>query len=268
MGTGPAEFAVQVRVLGPVDVVLNSEALPNPQARALAPKLRHLLAILAAQQGNPVSTETIVDELWANEGIPTATKTLQGFVFRLRQTLGQPAITNRRGSYALAVGVPTDLALFTQLTEHVDTLRRAERSSELLELAAQAERLWRGSPFADVPSTATVLSTRQSLVEMYGRVRKLRIDAQLELGRASETVGELRALVTREPLREDHQTQLMRALYLDGRAEDALGVANDARRILATELGLEPGPILRLCEAAILRSDTTALRTGVFINRN
>jgi SARP family transcriptional regulator, regulator of embCAB operon len=259
-----AAFDLQVRVLGPVDVRVPTGA-PSP---GLAPKPRHLLAILAAHRGNFVSIEAIIDELWADVAIPSATKTLQGFIFRLRQTIGPPAIMNRRGSYALSGAVPTDLVEFTQLVDRLDSFRATDRSPEILDVATQVERLWRATPFSDVPDTPTIVGARRPLVEMHSRVRRLRIDAQLDLGRASEIVGELRALVTREPLREDHQTQLMRALFLCGRAEDALGVANDARRILATELGLEPGPRLRLCEDAILRADLTAIRTGVFIDRS
>jgi DNA-binding SARP family transcriptional activator len=47
----------------------------------------------------------------------------------------------------------------------------------------------------------------------------------------------------------------MRALSELGRRADALSVYRQGRDIMVAELGLEPGPALRLAEAAILRGD-------------
>ncbi|HKT02128.1 MAG TPA: response regulator, partial [Rugosimonospora sp.] len=55
--------------------------------------------------------------------------------------------------------------------------------------------------------------------------------------------------------------QLMLALYRGGRTGDALRVYQQARRRLADDLGLDPGPELRRLEVAILRG-TPAARPG------
>ena len=47
----------------------------------------------------------------------------------------------------------------------------------------------------------------------------------------------------------------MLALYRSGRQAEALEAYQDARRVLATEAGLEPGPALRDLERAILHQD-------------
>ncbi len=57
------------------------------------------------------------------------------------------------------------------------------------------------------------------------------------------------------PLRERRWAQLMVALYRSGRQGEALRTYQDARRHLADELGIEPGPELRRLEAAVLAQD-------------
>jgi hypothetical protein len=82
-----------------------------------------------------------------------------------------------------------------------------------------------------------------------------RIEADLALGRHSELVPELRALVQEQPLRERLWRQLVLALYRSGQQADALAAYGDARALLDRELGLEPGPELKELERAILRQE-------------
>ena len=82
-----------------------------------------------------------------------------------------------------------------------------------------------------------------------------RIDAELELGRHAQLVGELEALVAEHPYQERAAALLMLALYRSGRQAEALEVYRTVRRRLSDELGLQPGQELRDLEAAILRQD-------------
>src|SRR5205823_7274199 len=82
-----------------------------------------------------------------------------------------------------------------------------------------------------------------------------RVEADLELGKHAALVGELEALVDREPLREVPRRQLMLALYRCGRQADALARYREGRRTLVEELGIEPTPSLQELERAILRRD-------------
>ena len=56
-------------------------------------------------------------------------------------------------------------------------------------------------------------------------------------------------------MRERLRASLMLALYRTGRQADALQVYRDGRRVLAGELGLEPGPELQRLERSILAQD-------------
>jgi streptogramin lyase len=82
-----------------------------------------------------------------------------------------------------------------------------------------------------------------------------RVDAELALGRHAELVPELEALVREKPLRERRRAQLMLALYRSGRQAEALEAYRSGRKLLAEELGLEPGEELRRLEKGILEQD-------------
>jgi len=73
--------------------------------------------------------------------------------------------------------------------------------------------------------------------------------------------AELRQLVTAHPLREHFHAQLMLGLYRAGRQGDALAAYQDARRALAGELGVDPGPELQALHRRMLAADPELLLT-------
>ena len=86
-----------------------------------------------------------------------------------------------------------------------------------------------------------------------------RLAQEIEAGRPSAVLAELAALVEDHPLRERLRVLLVKALYAVGRQADALAAYARARRYLADEVGLEPGPELRAVEAAVLAQDSSLL---------
>src|SRR5262249_34220295 len=82
-----------------------------------------------------------------------------------------------------------------------------------------------------------------------------RYDAELDCGRHSEVVAELRDLVASAPLHEGFWRTLMLALFRSGRRSDALAAYGDARRVLLDELGLDPSPETVRLHASILADD-------------
>ena len=77
----------------------------------------------------------------------------------------------------------------------------------------------------------------------------------IALGRHQQAVAQLTALIREHPLRERFRGQMMLALYRCGRQADALAEFAAARRVLAGELGIEPGPELRRLHQQILTAD-------------
>jgi predicted ATPase len=95
-----------------------------------------------------------------------------------------------------------------------------------------------------------------------GRLDALRLDALEERFEAALALGEhaevgvaIRTALEESPFRERLWGQLMLALYRSGRQADALGVFQEARRVLLEQLALEPGPELRRLQEAILAHD-------------
>ncbi|MFE1929104.1 BTAD domain-containing putative transcriptional regulator [Streptomyces sp. NPDC059474] len=230
-------------------------------------KWRTLLAVLLCHANQTVSTERLLDELWGEDGAPqSATKLLQTYVSRLRQTMGDEAgqtlITEKQGykaqGYRLAVeAAEFDAHRFEQLVEEGRRSLDREAPETAAERLREALAMWRGTPFADVPPTPAVAAEATRLEECRLQAVDARIDADLRCGRHTAVLGELEALTAEHPFREELRGRLMLALYRSGRQADALAVYRDLHRLLSEELGVEPTPPLRGLHERILNADAS-----------
>jgi len=241
---------VEFRILGPLEVLAGDERLP-----ALGPKQGSLLALLLLHANEVVSSDRLVDELWAEEresGAPA----LQASMSRLRKALGDGAamLETSGPGYVLRIEPgQLDLHRFEHLLEEGVRAEPAVAAAKLREALA----LWRGSPLADFTYQPFAQTAIGRLEELRMLALERRMAADLTLGREAELVPELEALVAEHPLREGFRAQLMLALYRAGRQADALEAYQAARRTLVDELGIEPAPALQELEKAILRQDPT-----------
>jgi YVTN family beta-propeller protein len=241
---------MQVRLLGPFDVVDGGRTLPLGGRRQ-----RALLALLVLHANEVVASERIVEELWNGTPPPTATKIVQNYVSQLRKALGDGLVT-RAGGYALELGPgDVDASRFEALLEEGRRRLAAGQAKSAAEILRDALALWYGPPLADFAYDSFAQSAIARLEELKLAALEERIEADLELGRHADLVPELEALVREHPLRERLRGQLMRALYRSGRQAEALDVFQAARRELVDELGIEPSQALRDLEKAILTQD-------------
>jgi peptide/nickel transport system substrate-binding protein len=239
------------RILGPLEVVGDD----GPVALGGA-KQRALLAVLLLHEGEAVSTDRLVDELWGESPPPTATKTVQVYVSHLRRALGNGTLETQGRGYRLRPPPGEfDLARFRGLADEGRTSLAEGDPRRAAEILRSAVALWRGPPLVDFAFEPFAQQRVPALEEERIAVTEDRIDADLALGRHAELVAELRELVRTHPLRERLRGQLMLALYRSGRQAEALECFQDARHTLVEELGLDPGPDLRELEAAILAQD-------------
>jgi DNA-binding SARP family transcriptional activator len=238
---------IEFRLLGPLEVTLHERPLALGGV-----KQRSLLAILLLHANQVLSSDRLIDELWGASPPPTAAKSLQVMVSKLRKKLGDRRLVTHPPGYVLRVEpAALDLARFEQL---LGEARRAAPESAARKLH-QALALWRGPALADLAYESFAQAEIARLEELRLAALDQRIDADLATGRHAELVGELEALVAQHPLHERLRCQLMLALYRSGRQAEALDAYRAARRELSEELGLEPSEELKRLEQAILRQD-------------
>ncbi len=246
------EATIRFSVLGPLEISDGDE-----QIAVRAAKQQVLLAVLLCEANTPVSAERLVDLLWAESAPKTAPENLRLYVYHLRRALGDPQRIDRRpGGYALTVhSGELDVHRFETLAREGEAALAAGDPSRAAAVLSEGLALWRGPAYAGLDEVELLRDEAARLEERRRAALEARIEADLALGRHRELVAELSSLVARHPLVEGLRGQLMLALYRTGRQAEALAVYRDGRRLLADELGLEPGAGLRHLEQAILTGD-------------
>ncbi|HEX6754696.1 MAG TPA: BTAD domain-containing putative transcriptional regulator, partial [Mycobacteriales bacterium] len=245
---------MQIRVLGPVEVLVDGHARP-----LLAAGERELLALLALAAGRVVPVPALIDALWGEQLPANPGNALQVRVSKLRRVLtaaglGDLLLTRPPG-YLLDVDpLSVDALRFADL---VATARAAAGIDP--ETAAGRYRealvLWRGPPLAEFAETRWAGPEAARLTQLQLAARVELIDVELAAGRHTEVLSELEALTAAHPLHEPLHGRLMLALYRAGRQADALAAYQQARAVLDAELGLTPGAELRGLQEAILHQD-------------
>jgi DNA-binding SARP family transcriptional activator len=234
-------------ILGPLEVRdgKNEVALRGGQQRKL-------LAILLLHDGEVVSSDRLIDELWAGKPPNTAAKALQGYVSSIRKQLGPETVETVGAGYRLKVASDqVDVHEFEELLAEARPLERGAAAAKLKEALA----LWRGPALCDFAYEDFAQREIERLEELRQAGIERRINLELALGHHDDLVPELEALVHTHPLHERLRGHLMVALYRSGRQAEALDVYSDGRAVLLDELGLEPSEELQSLQRAILAHD-------------
>ena len=215
-----------------------------------APAQRTLLAVLLTSPGTAVSDDRLVDELWSEDPPPSANHLLQVYVSRLRALLDQHSdgrrIVREGTGYAICLE-PGELDA-ERFATAVSAARPLVEGDPVAadRLLAQAMRLWRGSPFADVPEHPKAVRQHAAYLERLHRdALDTWVGVRLQLGRHRDLIPELAALVEQQPYDEALHGQLMLALYRSHRQVEALETARALEGRLREDLGIDPSPEVR-----------------------
>ncbi len=246
---------MEFRVLGPVEIRDGDRLV-----RLGTPRIRAVAAILLARRGELVSIDGFIDELWPERPPDTCRALVHGYVSRLRRGLTGPTardrLVTRKPGYLLRVAdEELDQCRLELLVAEARAARRAGQPQRCGALLSEAQTLWRGAPYADVPATPTVRAAAAALTEQRLASVVEQYDVTLALGQHAEAVAGLSALVAEYPLQERLAGQLMLALYRSGRQDDALAVYRQTRGRLRDDLGVEPGAELHQLHQRILAGE-------------
>jgi DNA-binding SARP family transcriptional activator len=218
---------------------------------------RAVLAALVMQRDQVVPADRLVDCVWGDRPPASANGALQAYVSHLRRRLEPDASARQREGVVARAGpgyvlrLPTDAVdawAFEAAVESAAGLAPAEAVCAL----DSALRLWRGPAYADYAGEAWAEAEIARLTELRVVARERLLGTRLELGEAQLVIGDLEALVKEDPLREERWRLLTLALYRAHRQAAALAALRRARKVLADELGVDPGPALRSLEAEVL----------------
>ncbi|MFF0370487.1 BTAD domain-containing putative transcriptional regulator [Micromonospora sp. NPDC005087] len=248
-------MAVTFGVLGPVTAATESGPVPLK-----GPRQRTVLGRLLIARGRVVPVDRLVDDLWEvpPEGAVGAIRT---FVADLRRALEpdrpprQPPrllVTEPPGYVLRAAPDAVDAGRFEAAVSEAGQLLAAGLPAPALTALDAALGLWRGPAYADCAGEVWAVAEINRLEELRMLAVERRAEALLALGRPDEAAAELPAHLASHPLREDAWRLLAVARYRSGRQGDALAALRQARDVLVTELGVDPGPELRRLEADIL----------------
>lgn len=242
------------RILGPLEVG-DGDAVPSLGGA----KQRALLAVLLLSANQVVSTDRLIEDLWAGRAPQSGRAALQVRISQLRKALGAAGaqLVTRPPGYVLQIDPE-------QIDSHRFERLLAAADGAPPELAAvtlrEALSLWRGPALADLAYESFAQGAVRRLEELRVAALEKRIWADLALGRHSDLVGELETLVAEHPLQERLQGQLMLALYRSGRQVDALSAYRGFSERLRDQLGLDPGSALLELERQILTHDPVLAR--------
>ncbi|HEU4911211.1 MAG TPA: BTAD domain-containing putative transcriptional regulator [Actinomycetes bacterium] len=237
-----------IAVLGPLAL--------DDRDTALGPRDRVVLAALTIAGGRVVAADRLADALWDGRPPPTWAKVVQGCVVRLRKALGPDAIDTTATGYRLALPADAvDAHRFELMVNRARELVVLGQPDRAAYVADEALALWRGPPLAELEQWEAARAEISRLNELRMEAEELRIEAALRSGQHRRVLAEAQSRVQESPLRERRWALLALAQYQSGRQADALRTIHQVRNLLATELGVDPGPDLVALETAILRQD-------------
>lgn len=251
MVAAPLRFAL----LGPVRAWRGDGEL-----RLGSPQQRAVLAVILLREGGYVSVGDIVDAVWGSAPPSSAEHVVRTYVHRLRRALGgadgdEPVIVSAGNGYTVATAADAlDVTRFRDRIQAATTAVDAGEHAVAAGHLRDALALWRGTPLAGMPGEYAN-AQRHGLEALHRSAVTELIAALIESGAVDEAVARLPGLIVAHPFDERLRELQMLALYRSGRQAEALGVYQEARTLLADELGVDPGPELTRMHEDILRAE-------------
>src|SRR5579863_186411 len=170
---------MKVRLLGPIDVLVQGEPRPVQGQRRQA-----VLAVLALQCGEALSIDHLVETVWGGAAPVTAVNAMQSHVSYLRGLMGtRTAILTRPPGYALELpGDGTDVRQAERLLREGT---QSARPADAVKTLRSALALWRGEPLAELSELPWLAARAERLQVLRMQLRQALSEARLANGEHS-----------------------------------------------------------------------------------
>ncbi len=248
----PFMSALSLQVLGTFQAALDDHPLTAFESN----KGRVLLVYLAMSPGQAFSRDFLADLLWPNLPADKARHNLRQTLSNLRRLLHDrqrdpPFLATSRAAVQFNPGPHfyLDAARFRQALAWIESLppQQLDQQPECIDRLVEALELYRGDFLTGL--TIDSLPFEEWATIQRERLHRLAMDALRLLANYYERHRDYararhyaRRQVELEPWREEAHRQLMRLLARTGQRTAALQQYQHCRRILETELGLNPAP--------------------------
>lgn len=220
-----------------------------------------LLALLAAHRGRRVRQDLIVEEIWG--GGPVSDATVRVTIRRLRDRFeavtGRDPIVSEPQGYRLSL--PTDCVdseRFCALVAEARSSRDHGDTQGSATLVRASLDLWSGAAFGDAHDLPSIRSEALRLEHVRLDAWELLAADLIDLGDLGGALAPLGAVNDADPYRESAWGLRILALYRAGQQREALATYDRVRRLLAREIGIEPGRDLVRLERSILDQEPAA----------
>lgn len=260
---------MRVRILGDVEVVG-----PDGAVTALTPLPAAVLCRLLVADGNRVSADTLLADLWADRA-PGA-GTVRVTVARLRRALESAGLDDRlvtrSGGWSLSIErAETDIGQASALLEQAIEARRRGSMRDARVAASTALGMLSGGPLSNVPGHACFSDLLAEVSQLTDRADAELTECELALGRGIDVVSRCLVRAEVDHLDEAAVSRAVRALVQAGRHAEAVTWCSRHNEALG-ERGLVASDQFRALELAVLRhtdDDVVARRdpAGTFVGR-
>ncbi|MFE9105936.1 ATP-binding protein [Actinomadura geliboluensis] len=228
-----------------------------------SPRVRGLLALLAAEARGGASVARLVEGLWADDRPENPAKALQVVVSRARSQLGADVIESTPTGYRLGLdGSEVDACAVLLAAEASAQAARDGNHAAALAHAEEGLALWDGPPTPDEGGDPLSV-LRAERTSTYGTLRRARALALARLGRHQEGFDALRAVAPECPRDEEVLAELLRCEAATAGPSAALARYETYRRSLRDSLGTDPGAALQGVQEELLRDEAPVVRRGV-----
>lgn len=253
-----APQSVRIHLAGRVSIEVDGELID--QAAFPGQQGRIAFAYLVSEGGRPVARSELVDLLWSAEAPPSVDSALSAIISKLRSLLRQAgldptALTNSPGCYELRLPSRTwvDLDAASDAIHEAESALRAHDPARAYGPSAVAHHIAR-RPFLPGEDGPWVSARRARLRGVLLRALECRADVYLWNREFSLAVEAARELVALEPLRESGHRLLVRGLAESGNGAEALWAYEQCRRLIASELGVDPSRETKAVYESVLHS--------------